>query len=677
MFRFNGSKNVMMSTARLHFRAYSTKHRHHDAVQNILDEFSVQRIKAKSDTQPMKRVADYASESSLSEATEDKLNPVLMKRIIRLLENKSTSESRKESKKLENSTTSESLHEPESLEHYRDVIDKMFHKTNSTRSSNKAIAQTYNNNDYQLTSRQSFKEEMTLEMFCELNFGKNQDYQSLKLGLVPKRQILKLPYLRYQWFVNRIYMEEGSQSLVDFVINVLDGTEVHTMDKKILIPAIHLLLLKENMNLAFELWNQLEDRGFLAPSFIYSIGMNKFIKQGDMERALYLYIVLKEVHKPHIAKNADMLLRSMLRERQYWGLEQVADDLWEHSEQPVDTNVLQLLLNAYGKAENIPRMQEMCLHVIDRDEKIRAPVIAMMVSAYSKMGMHAEALDMVDILLQTNDNLDDKLQRILISTILRISGTEEAKKVLDMLETHKLLESSKCHTMLAKAYAKQDQYGQVAKVFDNAKALGLHILPTLYTIAIDSALKAGKIYKAKTLLSECKPLVDSAEMNHEAYHTLRLHLYSRLGHHHRVRSIWEQEIKYYKDKDGALSLYIDSAGRNGTLSTVLNLWKTLNQDGCNLNNENIINSYLEALMKKKRQDMAIKAFKIEFSQRDAMPSYKTFITLLQPLADAQNVALVRSLKTHIWQRYPSLIGDWKRAEKLLQGQIEAAHRQKK
>ncbi|KAJ2958783.1 hypothetical protein NQZ79_g5692 [Umbelopsis isabellina] len=675
MFRFNGSKNAIMSARRLHFRAYSTKHRDHDAVQCILDKFSVQRIKATSDTHTMKRMANCDSESSLSEG---KMSPVLMKRIIRLLENRPVSEAQKEKKELDDSITYEASHEQESLEHYRDVIDRMFHKTKSTRSHSKAIAHTYNNNDYQLTtSRQSFKEEMTLEMFCEQNFGKNQNYRSLIQGLVPKRQIQKLPYLRYQWFVNRVYIEEGSQSLVDFVTNVLDGTEVHTMDKKILIPAIHLLLLKDNMNLAFELWNQLEDRGFLAPPFIYSIGMNKFIKQGDLERALYLYIVLKEVHKSHIAKNADMLLRSMLRERQYWGLEQVADDLWEHSEQPVDTNVLQLLLNAYGKAENITRMQEMCLHVVDRNEKLRAPVIAMMVSAYSKIGMHAEALDMVDILLQTNENLDDKLQRILISTILRISGTEEAKKVLDMLETHKLLESSKCHTMLAKAYAKQDQYGQVAKVFDNAKALGLQILPTLYTIAIDSALKAGKIYRAKTLLSECKPLVDSAEMNHEAYHTLRLHLYSRLGQHHRVRSIWEQEIKYYKDKDGALSLYIDSAGRNGTLATVLNLWKTLNQDGCILNNENIINSYLEALMKKKRQDMAIKAFKNEFSQRDVMPSYKTFITLLQPLADAQNVALVRSLKTYVWQRYPSLIGDWKRAEKLLQGQIEAAHKQKK
>lgn len=676
MFRFIGSKNVMMSAARLQFRAYSTKRRPHNAVQNILDEFRVQRIKAMPDTQKMKLVDDYGSESSLNETTDETLNPVLMDRIIRLLENKSASGTRKASTEVENSITSESSHKSESLGHYRAVIDKMFHETKSTISTNKAIAGTYNNYDYQLTSRSLLKEEMTLEMFCKLNFGKNQDYWSLKQGLVPKRQILKLPYLRYQWLVNRIYMEEGSQSIVDFVNNVLEGTKVHTMDKKILIPAIHLLLLKEKMNLAFELWNQLEERGFIAPSFIYSISMNKYIKQGDLERALYLYIVLKEVHKTHIAKNADMLLRSMLRERQYWGLEQVADDLWEHSEQPVDTNVLQLLLNAYGKAENIPRMQEMCLQVIDRDEKLRTPVIAMMVSAYSKMGMHTEALDMVDVLLQTNDNLDDKLQRILISTILRISGTEEAQKVLDMLETHKLLESSKCHTMLAKAYAQQDQYGQVAKVFDNAKALGLQILPTLYTIAIDSALKAGKIYRAKTLLSECEPLVDSAEMNQEAYHTLRLHLYSRLGQHHRVRSIWEQEIKYYKDKDGALSLYIDSAGRNGTLATVLNLWKTLNHDGCNLNNENIINSYLEALMKKKRQDMAIKAFKNEFSQRDVMPSYKTFITLLQPLADAQNVALVRSLKTHIWQTYPSLIGDWKRAEKLLQGQIEAAHRQK-
>ncbi|CAM0139854.1 hypothetical protein VKS41_000839 [Umbelopsis sp. WA50703] len=572
----------------------------------------------------------------------------------------------------------EQSREPESLEYYRDVIERMFHKARFTRFNTNRTASTYNDDEYQLIPpRQSPKEEMTLEMFCERNFGKHQDYRSLIRGLGPKRQIQKLPYVRYQWFINKLYMEESPQSLVEFVTNVLDGTEVQTMDKKILIPAIHLLIHKDNMTLAFKVWNQLEDRGFVAPPFIYSIGMNKFIKQADLERALYLYIVLKHVHKSHIAKNADMLLRAMLRERQYWGLEQVADDLWDHSEQPIDSNVVQLLLNAYGKAENIPRMQEMCLHLVDKNEKLRAPVIAMMISAYSKMGMHTEALDMVDVLLQSHENMDDKLQRILISTILRTSGTKEAEMVLGMLESYKLLESSKCHTMLAKAYAREEQYDQVANVFDNVKTLGLQILPTLYTITIDSALKAGKIFRAKALLSECKPLVESAEMNHEAYHTLRLHLYSRLGQHHRVRSIWEQEIKHYKDKDGALSLYLDSAGRNGTLATVLNLWKTLNQHGCNLNNENIINSYLEALMKKKRQDMAIKAFKNEFSERGVMPSYKTFITLLQPLADAQNVALVRNLKSYVWQRYPSLIEDWKRAERLLQGQIETAQRQRK
>ncbi|KAH8550306.1 hypothetical protein BGW37DRAFT_468451 [Umbelopsis sp. PMI_123] len=484
--------------------------------------------------------------------------------------------------------------------------------------------------------------------------------------------MLSLSSNNFKWMLQQICSDQGAKVATNLVIGMLCKTKTRPLDKYLLHSAIVVMLKNYDMDEAFRLWNLLDTFDVPAQPWLYTLAIKQFVFIGKVDQAIHMYNAMKNIDDAPIDNSAGLLLRAMLRERLYDGIEQIADDLCDVLTEPADPQLLELLLNAYSKAGNIPRMQDMCSHLVDQGIQPRGPIISIIISAYMKNGMRDEALDMVDLLLQTNDKMDDKIQRILISTILQASGPKDARQLLDLLESHKLMRSCRCHIIMSSAYARVQQHEKVAEMFDRAEELGLQITPPFYTLAINSALKLNNLSRAKTLLSRCESFLDKGEMRKETFYTLQLHLHSREGRHHKVKYLWDTELKHSASRSVALSLYIDSAGHNCKASTVVYLWKSLEADGYDLNNENLINSYLEALLRTGHHDLALQAFKREFQERNITPTTKTLITVLQPLAMKQNIALIRKLKAFIFHTYPSIIPAWQSVQEVLEDQLKNA-----
>ncbi|CAO3661580.1 unnamed protein product [Umbelopsis ramanniana] len=474
----------------------------------------------------------------------------------------------------------------------------------------------------------------------------------------------------FQWMLQLIWTEHGGDVATALVSRMLHKTIKRPADKYLLHSAIVVMLKNYDMDGAFKLWNQLDTYDTPAQPWLYSLAIKQFIGVGKVDQALHMYYVMKELNDAPIEKAAGQLLRGMLRERRYGEIEDVADDLCDVLMEPADPRLLELLLNAYSKAGNITRMQDMCSYLLDQGIQPRAPIISIMVSAYLKSGMRDEALDMVDLLLQTYNKMDDKIQRILISTILQASGPKDAMELLEMLDSHNMLRSCRCHVILSSAYAHAQQHEKVAELFERAEQLKLEITPSFFTLAINSALKLSNLSRAKVLLSRCESFLKNGEMRRETFYTLQLHLHSREGRHDKVKYLWDSELKQSASRSVALSLYIDSAGHNCKASTVVDLWKSLEADGYDLNNENLINSYLEALLRTGHHDLALQVFKREFRERSITPTTKTLITVLQPLVVKQNIALIRKLKDYIFHTYPSVIPVWQSVQEMLEDQLK-------
>jgi tetratricopeptide (TPR) repeat protein len=474
----------------------------------------------------------------------------------------------------------------------------------------------------------------------------------------------------FQWMLQQIWTEHGSDIATELVFKMLQKTIKRPADKYLLHSAIVVMLKNYDMNGAFKLWNQLDTYDTPAQPWLYTLAIKQFIGLEKVDQALHMYKVMKELNDAPIEKVAGQLLRGMLRERRYGEIEDVANDLCDVLMEPADPRQLELLLNAYSKAGNISRMQDMCSYLLDQEIPLRAPIISIMVSAYLKSGMRDEALDMVDLLLQTYNKMDDKIQRILISTILQASGPKDAMELLEMLDSHNMLRSCRCHVILSSAYAHAQQHEKVAELFERAEKLNLEITPSFFTLAINSALKLNHLSRAKILLSRCETFLKDGEMRRETFYTLQLHLHSREGRHDKVKHLWDSELKQTVSRSVALSLYIDSAGHNCKASTVVDLWKSLEADGYDLNNENLINSYLEALLRTGHHDLAFQVFKREFQKRSITPTTKTLITVLQPLVVKQNIALIRKLKDFIFHTYPSVIPAWQSVQEMLEDQLK-------
>lgn len=477
----------------------------------------------------------------------------------------------------------------------------------------------------------------------------------------------------FLWMLQQIWTEYGGDTATKLVLGMLRKTTKRPADRYLLHSAIVVMLKNNDMDRAFKLWNRLDTYDTPAQPWLYSLAIRQFIGLEKIDQALHMYNIMKELTDAPIEKVAVQLLRGMLRERRYGEIEGVANDLCDVLTEPADPSQLELLLNAYSKAGNISRMQDMCSYLLDQGIQPRAPIISFMVSAYLKSGMRDEALDMVGLLLQTSKKMDDKIQRILISTILQASGTKEAMELLEMLDSHNMLRSCRCHVILSSAYARAQQHGKVAELFDRAEQLKLEITPSFYTLAINSALKLNNLPKARALLSRCEPFLTNGKMRRETFYTLQLHLHSREGRHDKVKHLWDTELKQGASRSVALSLYIDSAGHNCKASTVVDLWKSLEADGYDLNNENLINSYLEALLRTGHHDLAFQAFKKEFQERSITPTSKTLITVLQPLVMKQNIAVIRKLKDYIFHTYPSVIPAWQSVQETLEDQLKKAN----
>ncbi|KAI8578267.1 hypothetical protein K450DRAFT_248035 [Umbelopsis ramanniana AG] len=474
----------------------------------------------------------------------------------------------------------------------------------------------------------------------------------------------------FQWMLQQIWTKYGGDAATTLVFRMLRKTIKRPADKYLLHSAIVVMLKNHDMDGAFRLWNHLDTYDTPAQPWLYRLAIKQFIGIGQVDQALHMYTVMKEQSDPPIEKSAELLLRAMLRERLYENIETVADDLCNVLMEPADPRLLELLLNAYSKAGNIARMQDMCSYLVDQEIQPRAPIISIMVSAYMKSGMRDEALDMVELLLQTYDKMDDKIQRILISTILYASGPKDAMQLLELLDSHKLLRSCRCHVILSSAYAHAQQHEKVGELFERAEEINLEITPPFFTLAINSALKLNNLSRAKILLSRCEAFLKKGEMRKETFYTLQLNLHSREGRHDKVKHLWDTELKHSASRSVALSLYIDSAGHNCKASTVVELWKSLEADGYDLNNENLINSYLEALLRTGHHDLALQVFKREFQKRSITPTTKTLITVLQPFVMKQNIALIRKLKTFIFHTYPSVIPAWQSVQEMLEDQLK-------
>jgi tetratricopeptide (TPR) repeat protein len=476
----------------------------------------------------------------------------------------------------------------------------------------------------------------------------------------------------FMWMLQQIWSAHGGDVATALVSKMIQKTIKRPADRYLLHSAIVVMLKNNDMDGAFRLWNLLDTYATPAQPWLYSLAIKQFVGIGKVDQALHMYTVMKELSDAPIEKSAGLLLRAMLRERVYGDIEQIADDLCDVLKEPADPRLLELLLNAYSKAGNITRMQDMCSYLVDQDIQPRAPIISIMVSAYLKSGMRDEALDMVDLLLQTYDKMDDKMQRILISTILRASGPKDAMHLLELLDSHNMLRSCRCHIMLSSAYAHAQQHEKVAELFERAEEINLEITPPFFTLAINSALKLNNLSRAKILLSRCEAFLKKGEMRRETFYTLQLNLHSREGRHDKVKHLWDTELKQSASRSVALSLYIDSAGHNCNASTVVDLWKSLEADGYDLNNENLINSFLEALLRTGHHDLALQAFKREFQKRSIIPTTKTLITVLQPLVMKQNIAVIRKLKDYIFHTYPTVIPAWQSVQEMLEGQLKKA-----
>lgn len=488
--------------------------------------------------------------------------------------------------------------------------------------------------------------------------------------------ISTLTWESYQWLLEELYDQEGAAAVAELALSATHDTKSKSWYKYVIQPAIAVLLQKKETNSAFHLWNYLDTIDIPASPWLYSFAIKQFVYNGEFNNAIQLYNTTKAIDGISLEDSATRILKAMLRERKYTGIEEIADDLWDLSKDPVVPNVLELLLNAYSKAGNIQRMQDMCMHLLDQQVALRGPVIAIIISAYTKVKMRTEALDMVDVLLQTNSTMNDKIQRILISTTLSVSSTENAEEILTMLESRNLLKNSLCHLMIAIEHAKMERYDKVAALFDQAEQLGLPIVGQFFTVAVNSALKANNLPRARLLLTKCEPYLQSGEMRRDAYLTLQLTLYSREGRHNKVKYLWETELKTMANRNAALSLYLDSAGRNCDATTVLALWKSLKVEGYDLCDENLLNSYLEALLRNRHHELAVHAFKTEFQEHQLTPTAKTLITMLQPLAEKENIAMIRKLKTFVWRTYPALIPEWQNVQSMLEQQIKGQKKRK-
>ncbi|KAI9285360.1 hypothetical protein BC943DRAFT_360455 [Umbelopsis sp. AD052] len=513
----------------------------------------------------------------------------------------------------------------------------------------------------------------TLDQICTArdSFGALSRFRSLK-NSQKAGALSTLSSDNFQWMLQQIWTEQGSDAATALVFKMLRKNIKRSADKYLLHSAIVVMLKNHDMDGAFKLWNHLDTYDTPVQPWLYSLAIKQFIGIGQVDQALHMYTVMKELSNPPIEKAGVLLLRAMLRERRYENIAIIADDLCDVLMEPADPRLLELLLNAYSKAGNIARMQDMCTYLVDQEIQPRAPIISIMVSAYMKNGMRDEALDMVELLLQTYDKMDEKIQRILISTILQASGLPDAMQLLELLDSHKLLHSCRCHIMISSAYAHTQQYEKVGELFDRAEEIDLEITPPFFTLAINSALKLNNLSRARTLLSRCETFLKKGEMRKETFYTLQLHLHSREGRHDKVKHLWDTELKDSASRSVALSLYIDSAGHNCKASTVVDLWKSLDADGYDLNNENLINSYLEALLRTGHHDLALQVFKREFQKRSLTPTTKTLITVLQPLVVKQNIALIRKLKTFIFHTYPSVIPAWQSVQEMLEDQLKKA-----
>lgn len=492
-----------------------------------------------------------------------------------------------------------------------------------------------------------------------------------------KDMVRNLSEENYRWFLQQLYDTHGTTAATTLVTSLIHKSKRLWYTSRIIHNSIYVLLQNKQMDAAFELSNYLVKFNIRAKPFVYRLAIKQFIHIGETDKALKLYNAAKEANSPLNDSTAMIMLKAMLRDRKYTGLEDVADDLWNFSQEPIESTVLELLLNAYSKAGNIPHMQDMCMRLLDQERQLRAPIIAIMISAYAKCNMGDEALDMVDVLLQTHNKLDHKVQYILITTIVSVSGPEEAEQVLDMLETHNFLTSARCHSILAKEYASHGQHSKVLSLFDRAEELGLSMVAPFYTIAVNSALKYNNLPKARAILSRMKPLVDSGETKQDTFHSLQLHLYSREGRHDKVKEIWDSRLKNSQSKNSGLSLYLDSAGHNCDTKTVLDIWHTLQSDGFDLNDENLLNSYLEALLRRRQHDLALRTFEKEFQERPIAPTAKTLITVLQPLAEREDIAAIKKFKSIVWHRYPALIPYWQKVQDMLEQQIMTNNKHKR
>jgi hypothetical protein len=50
--------------------------------------------------------------------------------------------------------------------------------------------------------------------------------------------------------------------------------------------------------------------------------------------------------------------------------------------------------------------------------------------------------------------------------------------------------------------------------------------------------------------------------------------------------------------------------------------------------------------------------------------------MLQPLAEKENIAMIRKLKTFVWRTYPALIPEWQNVQSMLEQQIKGQKKRK-